>query len=102
MGIDVHLETEDGKRLDSILDPKGIIARLIPIDDERFPVLRYVDLYGNTVFNRAQSTEVLRELELLEKHLNPTTETSNCISQLKELARKCEAEPHLYLKFVGD
>jgi hypothetical protein len=102
MGIDVHLENESGKRLDSILDPKGMVARLLPIDDDRFPLLRHVDLYGDTIFNRSQCRQVLCELELLEKSEKHQPDIVACLNQLKKLARKCDAEPHLYLKFMGD
>lgn len=102
MGVDVHLQNESGKRLQSISDPKGIVATLIPIDDERFPLLRHVDLYGDTIFNRSQCRQLISELEFLERSQKLKPEASACLDELKKLARKCEGEPHLYLKFVGD
>ena len=102
MGIDVHLQREDGSRIASVLDQKGVIARLIPLDDERFPLLRYVDPYGDTVFNRRQAEQVLIEVELLGRTGEKSADELEHLRQLKELARQCEQEPHFYLRFVGD
>src|SRR6185295_7555148 len=102
MGVNVHLEREDGTRLASILDPKGVVAKLLPIEEHQFPLLRYVDFYGNTIFNRAQAMQVMKELELLKKRVPRDSEQASYVDRLKELARRCDEEPHLYLKFVGD
>ncbi len=101
MGIDIYLETESGEKEAELLDPQGIVARLMPIDDAHFPLLRYVDLYGDTVFNRMQMEQVLVELKQLK---NPTrgSEEINYINQIEDMARRCQSEPHLYLKFYGD
>lgn len=101
MGVDVYIETEFGERIEEFLDPKGIIARLLPIGDNRFSLLRYIDLYGNTIFNRLQMEQLLFELEQL-KNDDRTPEEIAVIEKLQEMARRCQNEPHLYLKFYGD
>jgi len=101
MGVDAYLETEVGEKLVELLDPKGIIAQLMPLEDDHFTLLRYVDLYGNTVFNRMQMDQMLIELEQL-KNSSRSNEEINYIKQLEDMARRCQSEPHLYLKFYGD
>ena len=70
-------------------------------DDERFPYLRFVDPYGDTVFNRLQMPAVLEEMHLLRK-ARTEEEDRIVIDKLIELACLCQQEPHLYLKFIGD
>lgn len=101
MGVDVYIETEFGEKIDEFLDPKGIIARLLPIGDNRYSLLCYVDPYGNTTFNRLQMEQILIELEQL-KNEERTSEEIAAIEKLQEMARRCQNEPHLYLKFYGD
>jgi hypothetical protein len=101
MGVNVYLETEFGKKIAELLDPQGIVARLMPIDDAHFPLLRYVDLYGDTVFNRIQMEQILIELEQL-KNPSRSSEEINCIHKIEDMARQCQSEPHFYLKFYGD
>ncbi len=101
MGVDVYLEDESGGKIVALLDPKGIVARLMPINDEHFILLRNADLYGDTIFNRLQMARILIELEQLKK-LSINSEEIKYVNQLEDMARRCQSEPHLYLKFRGD
>lgn len=102
MGIDVYLETEDGTVIAELSDPQNIIKHLIPLDDAHFPLLRYVDLYGDTVFNRLQMDQVLAELKQLKKNVSRSSEEVKYITAIEDMAHRCRSEPHLYLKFRGD
>ena len=102
MGVNVYLEIEGGKQIVTLLDPHGIICRLLPMGDEHFALLRYVDPYGDTVFNRLQMEQILKELEQLKKSRGRSAEEMEYIRQLEDMARQCQSEPHLYLKFYGD
>ena len=102
MGIDVFLEDERGKPIDQILDPKNALAGLFPIGDTTFALLQYVDRYGNAVFNRHQMDGVLGELQRVQRDPMRGDEERAVLEQVIELARRCQAGVHLYLKFYGD
>lgn len=102
MGIDVEVQGEFGDRFGFIGDPRNLLWELLPrMDDRTFACLRFVDPYGNTVFNRAQAEEVEMELERLAEDLSPG-ESLDLLIAVAELARKVQSEPHLYLWFIGD
>ncbi len=81
------------------LDPAGTdIAVVLPdFEDRRYPLLRLVDPYGDTIFSTYQMAGVLAELESLR------SETGNVLlDQLIRLAERCRSRPHSYLAFIGD
>jgi len=69
--------------------------------DPSYYCLKYVDPYGDTLFNQLQIPMVCADLDLLEK-VSSNEETLRLIKKLKSLCEKCLSEPHLYLKFIGD
>ena len=102
MGLNIALEDEQGREIDAVDDGTNILHRLLPSsDDPSFRALRYVDWYGDTVFNRSQMQDVLSELRLLLKRAKGDSE-SELVERILELALRCRQEPHLYLKFYGD
>ncbi|MFI5346491.1 MAG: hypothetical protein ACHQ51_08965 [Elusimicrobiota bacterium] len=100
MGLDVYLEDEFGEELDSSLDEGGVLAAAWPTGNSAYPMLRYVDSEGATTFNRLQLEAVLPELESFEKASAPAVKPF--AARAVRLARKAAAEPHLYLRFLGD
>jgi hypothetical protein len=57
MGISIHWEDERGKRLAELPDMDFFVEQFLPPEGAReFPCLRFVDPYGDTVFNQAQIT----------------------------------------------
>ncbi len=65
MGINVRIETENGRVLDEYLDPDGRVSRLAErAHRETSRWLRFIDPYGNTTFNRFQFPELILEVEL--------------------------------------
>jgi hypothetical protein len=60
-----------------------------------------VDWYGDTVFNRPQSSQLLQELELL---LNRTAipDERELLKRIRKMAKKCHDKAHHYVKFIGD
>ena len=102
MGLTVVLETERGHAVREINDPHNLLHRLLPSDDDRsFQLLRYIDWYGNTVFNTLQMRDFLAEWDTLRERAQNEQELA-LISDIKELAERCEGGTHLYLKFYGD
>ena len=59
MPISVALQNINGKKFKQVVPPMGLLNRLLPIEDSRFPLLRYVDPYGNTIFNGLQMHPLL-------------------------------------------
>lgn len=102
MGVDVRWESERGERLGELLDPEDRVAELLPDwRDETSICLRFVDLYGDTVFNRLQMPVLIVELQAAVARATDR-EVAAHGRQVMELAKKCEANVHTYLRFFGD
>ena len=102
MGLGIALQDELGAELDSVVDPKNFLGHLLPEHgDPARPMLASIDFYGDTVFNRMQMDRFLVEwADIAAKALTP--EEKALVSAVREFARRCQDEVHLYLKFIGD
>ena len=96
MAITVRLETERGDELATVGGDGTIEDLAARAADESFTCWRFVDPYGDTVFNAAQAVVVLEELDRLVAAGGSET------PGLRSLAERCRDEVHLYLRFVGD
>lgn len=77
-----------------------VVGVVLPRDlegDVRFELLKWVDPWGDTVFNRAQCRSLVAELLRAEEIFG-----SDVFSRLVRLAERAASEPHLYLVFIGD
>ena len=93
------VQDEDGSQIGEGCD---FPTTLFPsIEDSRFTCLRFVDPYGDTVFNHLQVRAILDELSQLELVCKDHS-VRGMIGQLRTLADRCLSEPHLYLKLIGD
>lgn len=102
MGLNVVLETERGEPLEEVGDPTNLLHRLLPSqDDPSYKYLRFIDWYGDTIFNRLQIEPFLAEWQRLLNKAR-TIEESALLEEIKRLAERCRSEPHTYLKFYGD
>ena len=102
MGLEVVVEDERGRRLASVEDPTKILRRFLPPpDDCSFACLRYVDLYGDTMFNRLQMPDVVKELRRVLEEA-PVEGEKELLDRIIGLAVQCQSAPHLYLRFYGD
>jgi ABC-type iron transport system FetAB ATPase subunit len=101
MGLTIVLEGENGNEIESI-DDNDMLQSIIPdYTDKSSYCLRFVDLYGDTIFNNLQAPELIKELEqMLSDSL--AFETKELIENIIRLAHRCKNEVHLYLKFYGD
>ena len=101
MGVNAVLETRAGEVLSRVDDESGILAKVLPEGAfARYPLLGCVDRYGDTVFNGLQAVHVLAEITMLSNGL-PQAEVA-VLGAVRDLAVRCEAGPHLYLRFEGD
>jgi hypothetical protein len=97
MPINVELRNENGKAI-YVLDGVYLTSAHVPhYSDIRYPYLRLIDPYGDTVFSRYQMVAVVPELETLVNELS-----SPEIEAVLALARRCADEVHTYITFVGD
>lgn len=65
---------------------------------EDFTLLKYLNPYGDTVFNSLQSEDLIFDLNKLKEQ-----DAQNLmIDDLIELAKHCKQTPHTYLIFYGD
>lgn len=101
MPIKVAFQNINGKKFKQVLPGKGLLDRLLPIGDARFPMLRWVDPNSSTIFNSNQMYPLLEELGRLVKEAD-TQENQELLQGIRELAIQCRDSPQTYLAFVGD
>jgi hypothetical protein len=97
--IRVVIQDEDGSAVSQGVDVKNEV--LVHTDDARFTCLRFIDPYGDTVFNCLQLALLLEDLRLLRK-LYDVARHEEVIRQVEALVEEAQAEPHRYLKVIGD
>ena len=102
MPITVSLEKEDGESVEQVADIGGALHRLIPnSDDMSYQMLRFIDWYGDTVFNHLQMSTLLSDLARL-RQVALSAEDLAFVHRVESMARRCIDEGDLYLKFLGD
>jgi hypothetical protein len=102
MGIRVVIGSETGAVIKGVEDPKNLLGRILPGEyDKKFCLLRYIDPYGNTVFNQLQLDDFIAEWRRLrDRPIGP--EATVLLDAIENLARECQNGMHQYLTFVGD
>jgi hypothetical protein len=102
MGIDVRVETESGEVQDEVLDDQNLTEKLLPDrDDGTSPCLRFVDSFGDTLFNQIQIPLVIAELEKRMRGSAKPEVKAHCEAILKAL-RAAAGEEHTYVRFSGE
>ena len=102
MPVDCVLETEAGETLERVEDPDGLVNGLIPsMSEHSFQCWRFIDEYGDSVFNRQQMPQFLSELDVIRERTNDAR-ALRVLEIIAALARRCRDEVHLYVKFRGD
>ena len=99
--LTVELRTTSGKVLQHVFD-EGAIARVRPpLDDRSSSCLRFIDPYGDTVFNPLQAALLTEELaEALQRRAEPVDHEH--LSRVIDIANRCAASVHVHLLFIGD
>ena len=96
MSLSVELRTESGEVLGQVGEDY-----LPDFENDEFPTIRFIDRYGDTIFNRLQMKAVLPELHKLRERARNDRERS-VVAGIIRLAEKCAEDVHLYLVFIGD
>jgi hypothetical protein len=101
MGIDVRVETESGEVQDEVLDDRNLTEKLLPDrEDGSSPCLRFVDPFGDTLFNQIQIPLVVKELET-RMRASKLEVLSHCEAILKVVSATV-GEEHTYVRFSGE
>jgi len=88
------------KKIMSVISNNSL-AGLWPINDSSFPLLQYIDPYGNAIFNGVQMSEIRTELKSLIGKAS-TDEQKAVLGGITELARRCQESSHRVLEIRGD
>ncbi len=100
MAIDVAIVSEFGDEVEVLHDPSDLTSRLAAsCDDEASPCLRFIDPYGDTVFNLLQIPLLIQEIsESLERITD--VQLKQHAQAIIDLANKTDI--HHYVKFIGE
>lgn len=102
MGLEVVIQNERGEVIDQVGDGRNYLHRLLPRpEDQSYQCLRFVDWYGDTIFNYLQMDQLLAEMERLRQR-SQCKDEDQLIQRIQEMAQRCKETRHCYLKFVGD
>jgi hypothetical protein len=93
MGWTVILESQSRKEI-SIVDAEWEFDDSLAKSSK---LIKYLDPYGDTIFNGLQMDDLITDLEKLQE-LNYSETTTKVI----ELAVECKTNSHIYLVFYGD
>jgi hypothetical protein len=69
--------------------------------DPSYRLLRYLDPYGDAVFNWLQVSDLLADLQLAGSRAWSDAERST-LAQVAALVARAHEEPRLYVRFMGD
>jgi len=90
MGINARIETEGGESITEVLDPMGYVSWILGSHGLDATVcLRFIDPYGDTIFNQGQLHVLLSELE----SRRATLTTAGLESAKEQYLRRATAWP---------
>ena len=103
MGIDAEIAPSGRDDARTVFDQHGVFAQLLADASLRDSVcLRFIDPYGDTVFNSLQMPALREELEDLLQTTSAADVRAH-IARLIELVGEALANgPHTFVRFVGD
>jgi hypothetical protein len=102
MGLAISLETEQGEKIGIVADIHNwLLTQLKRPDLSETHCLRYLDPWGNTIFNHLQMRDLMEDL-MRVRNLVTNTEQSELLDKIEEFAKRCTEGIHLYVKFSGD
>lgn len=102
VSFDIRLESKDGGLIEEMPDLESLLSRLLPsFEDSSFHLLRYLDPWGDTIFNRLQMEELVAELQRIRPKAS-TEEERAFVDSIGRMAVRCREGEGLYLKFLGD
>lgn len=102
MGVNLRWENENGKEMGAVLDPHMIISKIVLKKNlQNTTCLRFIDPYGNAVFNQIQIPILISEIrDILQSESDP--DIRDHLQCVLDLAGKSVGKTHTYLRFIGD
>lgn len=101
MGINVEWRRESGEELARVDDPGMVLSHLgEALDTSGTTCLRFIDPYGDTIFNQAQLPILVEELEWAASSVRDP-QLRSYLLVVRDLAARAR-DVHTYLWFVGD
>lgn len=103
MGIDVALTNETHEKQAVVLDPSGhmTILMLEAHRDSSSICLRFVDPWGDTIFNPLQIPHLLDELKRFENQVRDEQQSRH-LADVIRLVESAVDQVHTYVRFIGD
>jgi hypothetical protein len=102
LGVDAEWQDEFGKARESLLDPRGLMMAALERGDlSHTACARFIDPYGDAVFNQAQIPVLAEELRALPLS-DAAPEVQRHVEQLLALLIHAAGTAHTYVKFIGD
>ena len=98
MSWTVILEDENRNELTSLSKEFSLKSFNKIIKSEDIRLVKYLDPYGDTVFNSIQMNDLISDMKCITL-LEPDNKV---IDEIVLLAQKCLSESHRYLSFYGD
>lgn len=100
--MEILLEDEGGRELAKVRGNADLIVPLLPgAHDSGYECLRFIDPYGNTVFNRLQIPILEDEIRTIRGRAK-NDEVRSLLDEVAALCEQGRRTPHVYLKFIGD
>lgn len=102
MGIEVELQNERCNSISETVHDSEVLAQILSdLDDSASICLRFIDPYGNTIFNSIQARILLVEWDTLKQAFSEHNAEEQW-AKTRALIIRCSEEMHTYIKFIGD
>lgn len=103
MAMSVVLQDEKHNSIGkTVQDPLGVIAASLPDpSDATYSCVRFIDPYGDAIFNRLQATAMIEEWDRLKPAFSARGAEA-LWADIRLLIVHCSEEPHTYIRFTGD
>ena len=102
MGINLQWEGEKGNVLERVIDERDLVEQIVAAGGGGASTcLRFIDPYGDTVFNSIQIPVFIAEVRAIPD-ASLSIEAKRHREKIIALAEKTQSRGHTYLKFYGD
>ena len=102
MGLDVHWRNEQGGDLGQVPDPQLSLSRHVRSSEwSQTTCLRFIDPYGDTIFNQQQMPVLIREFQASLVAVSDVM-IQQQVADVIRLLKKAEGQIHTYAWFIGD
>ena len=89
------------RRFDQAFPANTLLEDLLPLGDASFPMLGFIDPYGDTLFSRLQMRLFIPQWDRVIRKITDKADVE-FLSKVRQMAESCMKNPHTFLRFVGD